>query len=142
MCENAMTTQTRDLMQITKQVRSSVEAGLPFTEQCLLCGICNMSITGRQLKTMSVVVGDNIRHDESALFDCPLGPHSFHLRCLKTVLKDELQNKKIPEILRCITCVPKSQHIQTAVVSVAPTDTDSDSNSSTVSSDIPRLQEI
>ncbi len=89
-----MTTQTRDLMQITKLVRSSVEAGLTFTEQCLLCGICNMSITGRQLKSSSVVVGDNIRHDEAALFDCEQAPHSFHLRCLNVLLKNELQNKK------------------------------------------------
>ena len=89
----------------------------------MYCGLCNMSISGKSMfKSSVVVVGDNVRYDDSALFECKNSEfnHSFHIRCIRHMIETELsfsdkQNKRPIEIkdleryLRCPTCLPKSQ---------------------------------
>lgn len=111
-------------MTMVNQVSLVNSSGVAFQEQSLFCGLCDMSISGKAMfKSSIVVVGENVRFDDSALFECCETSefnHSFHVRCMRHKIETELmfmdkQNKRQIEIkdldhyLRCPTCYPKSQ---------------------------------
>jgi len=91
----ASVTQVRDLMQLICQVRDVNAAGVAFSEESFYCGICEMSISGKSMfKSSIVVVGENVRFDESALFECKAAGkseynHSFHVRCMRHMIETE-----------------------------------------------------
>ena len=90
-------------MTMFRQVHQSNAQGVALQEQSTFCGICGMSVSGQAVfKSSMVVVGENVRFDDSAIFECTANSqhnHSFHIRCMRHILETELmfmdkQNKR------------------------------------------------
>ncbi len=80
MCENAQTTQRRDLLTLQSSVLEMTQQGVCFTEESLICAVCS------QMINQSLVAGTG--PEGYKIFDCKkngscLHNHAYHSRCLK-----------------------------------------------------------
>ena len=119
----AKTTQRRDLLQLTQAVNEVSAGGVEFSYDSLVCQVCKDSTTpSSHLKVAQT-------NTQSIIFYCrtigssPVN-HAFHLRCLKSFFKLELEKSKkqvkdLQLAFRCPECFPDSQEITTAEISSA-----------------------
>jgi hypothetical protein len=82
----------------------------------LTCGLCEKAVNLQAVKSKF--------HDDIKVFDCGYSSHenhSFHVRCLKQTISEEVANDKskkaptqdseISKLFRCLICYPKNQDI-------------------------------